>query len=98
MEPDLCLLRYFTAVAEHLHSGRQHDTCTSLSLRSASRSASRSIFDVELFRRASRHVEPAAVGGAVLVRARKTPAAADRAIAVTHNAARGKASRSTVGC
>lgn len=48
-------------------------------------------------RRTSRHAKLTAAGEALLVEARKTPAAADRTIAVALSAARGKASRLTVG-
>ncbi|MFD4977297.1 LysR family transcriptional regulator [Streptomyces sp. NPDC058424] len=98
MELDLRLLRYFTAVADDLHFGRaaRHLHISQPALSVQIRKLEH-MCGVELFRRTSRHVELTAAGEAVLVEARKTLAAADRTIAVARSAARGKASRLTVG-
>ncbi|MGX4695345.1 LysR family transcriptional regulator [Streptomyces sp. JNUCC 63] len=98
MELDRRLLKYFTAVAEDLHFGQaaRHLHISQPALSVQIRKLEH-IFGAEPFRRTSRHVELTAAGEAVLIEARKTPAAADRTIAAARSAARGKASHLTVG-
>src|SRR5436309_11468403 len=91
-------LRAFLAVAEELHFGR-----AAARLQMAQPPLSQSVrrlereLGVELFRRNRRHVELTTAGSALVPEARRTLAAADRAVAVVSAVASGSSGRLTLG-